>query len=94
MFSLINTLLTCLLCQICTSYNIPCSNLISYPRSSLDPLAQTGSVDSRLNTDKSVLIAQIFVFSDVWDSGWINSPLLSKMYGIQDVAPVPVISDN
>ena len=66
----------------------------SYHSTSLDPLAQTGSVDSGLNTDKSVPITQIFVFSDVWDSGWINSPLLSKMYGIQDVAPIPVISDN
>ena len=68
--------------------------LNSYHSASLDPLAQTGSVDSRLNIDKSVLITQIFVFSDVWDSGWINSPLLSKMYGIQDAAPIPVISDN
>ena len=70
------------------------SNLISYHRASLDSLAQTGSVDSRLNTDKSVLITQNFVFSGAWDSGWNNSSLLSKMYGIQDVAPIPVISDN
>ena len=70
------------------------SNLNSYHRTSLDPLAQTGSVDSRLNTDKSVLITQNFVFSGVWDSGWNNSSLLSKMYGIQDVAPIPVVSDN
>ena len=87
-------LLTCLLCQICTSYNIPCSNLISDHCASLDPLAQTGSVDSRLNTDKSVLITQIFVFSGVWDSEWNNSSLLSKMYGIQDVAPIPVVFDD
>ena len=70
------------------------SNLNSYHRTSLDPLAQTGSVDSRPSIDKSVLITQNFVFSGVWDSGWINNPLLSRMYGIQDVAPIPVISDN
>ena len=54
------------------------SNLISYHRASLGPLAQTGSVDSRLNTDKSVLITQNFVFSGVWDSGWNNSPFVIK----------------
>ena len=79
---------------MCTSYNTKCGYLNPYHRASLDPLTQTGSVDSRLNTDKSVLITQNFVFSGVWDSGWNNSSLLSKMYGIQDVAPVPVFSDN
>ena len=87
-------LLMVLPCHMCTSCNTKCSNLNPYHKASLDPLTQTGSVDSRLNTDKSVLITQNFVFSDVWDSGWINNPLLSKMYGIQDVAPIPVISDN
>ena len=68
------------------------SNLNSYHRTSLDPLAQTRSVDSRPNIDKSVLITQNL--PGVWHSGWINNPLLSRMYGIQDVAPIPVISDN
>ena len=85
MFSLINILLSCLFCKICTSYNIPWSALILDHSTSLDPLTQTGSVDSRLNTDKSVLITLVFVFSGVWHSGWINNLLLSKMYGIQDV---------
>ena len=79
---------------MCTNCNTKYCNLNPYHRASLDPLTQTGSVDSRLNTDKSVLITQIFVFSGVWDSGWNNSSLLSRMYGIQDVAPVPVVSDN
>ena len=87
-------MLTCLLCHIYTSYNIQWSNLISDHSASLDPLAQTGSVDSRPNTDKSGLITQIFVFSGDWVSEWNNSSSLSRMYGIQDVAPVPVISDN
>ena len=79
---------------MCTNCNTKCGNLNPYHRASLDPLTQTGSVDSRLNTDKSVLITQIFVFSGVSVSGWNNSSLLSRMYGIQDVAPVPVVSDN
>ena len=49
-------------CPMCTSCNTKYGNLNPYHKASLDPLTQTGSVDSRLNTDKNVLITQIFVF--------------------------------
>ena len=64
------------------------------PQKKLDPMIHTGLVDSRLNTDKNVLITQILVFPSVWNSGWINSSLLSRMCGIQDVAQVLVFPDN
>ena len=76
------------------SYNIPWNKLILDHSPSLDPLDQTGSVDSRPSTDKNVLIIQNFVFSGVWHSGWNNRSLLSRMCGIQDVAPIPVIFDS
>ena len=57
-------------------------------------MTHTGFVDSRLNTDKNVLITQILVFPSVWNSGCVTSPLLSRMCGIQDVAPILVFPDN
>ena len=75
-------------------YNIAHNTLISDNNPSLDPLDQTGSVDSRPSTDKNVLIPQNFVFSGVWHSGWNNRLLLSKMYGIQDVGPIPIIFES
>ena len=48
-----------------TRYNIAHNTLISDYNPSLDPLDQTGSVDSRPSTDKNVLIPQNFVFSGV-----------------------------
>ena len=75
-------------------YNIAHNTLISDNNPSLDPLDQTGSVDSRPSTDKNVLITLVFVFSGVWHSEWNNRLLLSKMYGIQDVAPIPIISKH
>ena len=75
--------------------NITQMNLsLTTPQSKLDPMTHTGLVDSRLNMDKNVLITQILVFPSVWNPGWINSSLLSKMCGIQNVAPILVFPDN
>ena len=57
-------------------------------------MTHTGFVDSRLNTDKNILITQILVFPSVRNSGCITSSLLSRMCGIQDVAPILVFPEN
>ena len=57
-------------------------------------MTHTGFVDSRLNTDKNVLITQILVFPSVWNSGCVTSSLLSRMCGVQDIAPILVFPDN
>ena len=57
-------------------------------------MTHTGFRDSRLNKDKDVLITQILVFPSVWNPGCITSSLLSRMGGIQDVAPILVFPDN